>query len=97
MNPAIKEAAMFEPDQQLKTFGVTVVENLFITEYLQGAKGDHVKVYLSLLYHCQHSREEIGPEEMALSLDMTVAQIEAALRYWERRRLIERVSDDPPG
>ena len=88
---------MFEPDQQLKTFGVTVVENLFITEYLQGAKGDHVKVYLSLLYHCQHTREEIGPEEMALSLDMTAAQVEAALRYWERRRLIERVSDDPPG
>ena len=87
---------MFEPDQQLKTFGVTTVENLFITEYLQAAKGDHVKVYLSLLYHCQHTREDMGPEEMALSLDMTSAQVEASLRYWERRRLIERISSDPP-
>lgn len=87
---------MFEPDQQLKTFGVTTVENLFITEYLQAAKGDHVKVYLSLLYHCQHTREDMGPEEMALSLDMTTAQVEASLRYWERRRLIERISSEPP-
>lgn len=87
---------MFEADQQLKTFGVTVVENLFITEYLQGAKGDHIKVYLSLLYHCQHTREDIGLEELASGLDMSLTQVESALRYWERRRLIERLNDDPP-
>ena len=41
---------MFERDQQSKTFGVTVIENLFITEYLPSAKGDHVRVYLALLF-----------------------------------------------
>ena len=87
---------MFEPDQQLKTFGVTVLENLFITEYLPGAKGDHVKVYLTLLYHCQHTKEDIGLEDIAAQLDISVAQAEASLRYWERRRLIERIADNPP-
>lgn len=88
---------MFEPDEQLKTFGVTAVENLFITEYLRDARGEQVKVYLCLLYYCQHGgAAEMGPQDLAVRLDMTAAQVEAALRYWERRRLIERLSDDPP-
>lgn len=88
---------MFEADKQLKTFGVTVVENLFVTEYLRDAKGEHVKVYLCLLYCCQHGfAAQIGPQELAAMLDMRLGEVEAALRYWERRRLIERLSDDPP-
>lgn len=87
---------MFERDQQSKTFGVTVIENLFITEYLPSAKGDHVRVYLALLFHCQRNDENFGIEELATELGLTTSAIEASLRYWERRRLIERFSDSPP-
>jgi len=87
---------MFELDGQSKTFGVTVIENLFITEYLPNAKGDHVRVYLSLLYHCQRNNTDIGIEEIATELGMTASGVEASLRFWERRRLIERLSDNPP-
>ena len=87
---------MFELDNQSKTFGVTVIENLFITEYLPSAKGDHVRVYLCLLYHCQQSDKTFGIEELATELGMTAAAVEASLRFWERRRLIERFSDSPP-
>lgn len=87
---------MFEPDKQMTTFGVTVIENLFITEYLRAARGEYVKVYLFLMYRCQHpGGEDAGLEEIRDALDMELQDVESALRYWERRRLIERLSDEP--
>ena len=86
---------MFEFDGQHRVFGVTALENLFITEYMPGADGDYVKVYLSALYHCQQQDGSFGIPEMALELGLGEDRIEAALRYWERRRLLTRVSDNP--
>ncbi len=87
---------MFQRDDQCRVFGVTAVENLFLTEYMPGADGDHVKVYLSGLYHSQQADGSFGVREMAAELSLSEAQVEAAMRYWERRRLVARVSDQPP-
>ena len=87
---------MFEMDQEARLFGVTAVENRFLLDYLPAAKGDQVKVYLWGLYACAWKGPEYTLEEMAADLDMPKADIEAALRYWERRALVSRISDDPP-
>ena len=81
---------MFRPDDQVRLFGVTPVENLFITEYLPSADGDKVKVYLCGLYHSQAQDPGFGVKEMAAELGLEEGQVLSALRYWERRRLVER-------
>ena len=87
---------MFELDQEARSFGVTCVENRFLTDYLPAAKGDYVKVYLWGLYACAQKGPDYTLEEMAHELDLSVSDIEAALRYWERRALVSRISDNPP-
>lgn len=86
---------MFQADAQSRVLGITALENLFITEYMPQAKGDHVKVYLSALYHCQQRDEGLSLDDLSQELGLSTAEIEAALRYWERRRLLTRVSDNP--
>jgi DnaD/phage-associated family protein len=87
---------MFKPDDQARVFGVTPVENLFITEYLPYADGDKTKVYLCGLYHSRFPLGDYNVAQMAADLNMEEGQVLSALRYWERRRLVERVSDNPP-
>ncbi len=86
---------MFELDQQHRVFGVTTLENLFITEYMASAEGDYVKVYLCALYHMQQQDEGFGLSQLAQELGLAESRVEAGLRYWERRRLLSRVSDKP--
>lgn len=87
---------MFERDEGMLRFGVTSVENLFIQDYLPAARGDYVKVYLYVLYLSGQPQKEISLPEIAQELGMTQSDVEAALRYWERRRLIVRQADNPP-
>lgn len=87
---------MFQRTEQLRQFGVTAVENLFITEYLPAADGDKLKVYLYGLYQSQFAGENFGVPELAAVLSMEESAVLGALRYWERRRLVERVQDNPP-
>lgn len=87
---------MFIQDDSMLKFGVTPLDNIFILDYLPAAKGDYVKVYLYALFLSQHPKEEMSIAEMAQDLSMTESEVDGALRYWERRRLIARVSDNPP-
>ena len=87
---------MFQLDADAAAYGVTAIENRFIHDYLPSAKGDYVKVYLYGLYACRNKPADYSLEDMALELSLTAPEIEAALRYWERRALVSRVSDNPP-
>ena len=87
---------MFQKDGQAIYCGVTPLENLFITDYMQSAKGDYIKVYLLALYYSNLNYQNIGQEELAKELELPVSQVEAALRYWERRGIMARVSGNPP-
>lgn len=82
---------MFRNDETCRVFGVTPVENLFITRYLPDADGDFVKVYLYCLYLAQSGAEEIGVPGIASTLSMDAPAVERALRYWERRQVLTRV------
>lgn len=77
-------------------FDVTPVDNQFILEYLPGAKGDDVRVYLYGLMQCHHPQEDMSVERMARELGLTAEEVEAAYRRWERKGLVRRISDNPP-
>ena len=87
---------MFGFDERYAMFDITPVENQYILEYLPEAKGDYVKVYLYGLMRCYHPEEDMSLGRMSRELNMTEEDVTAAFRYWERRRLVRRVSDNPP-
>lgn len=87
---------MFELDPEARAYGVTAVENRFLADYLPAAKGDYVKVYLWGLYVCACKSADYSLADMADDIEMDQSEIEAALRYWERRGLVTHVSGDPP-
>lgn len=86
---------MFKQDESMRRYGVTAVENLFIQDYLPAARGDYVKVYLYILYLSASAPENMGLQDLAHELSMSVSDVEGALRYWERRHLLVRLSDEP--
>lgn len=87
---------MFRLDDQARIFGITAVENLFFTEYMPYADGDQIKVYLCALYHSQRGDADLDVKDIASELNLEESLVLAALRYWERRRLVERTQDKPP-
>lgn len=86
---------MFEMDRDALNYGVTAVENRFLLDYLPAAKGDFVKVYLWGLFACQSKGQDYTLEEMSQELFLSVSDIEAALRYWERRGLVSCLGSEP--
>ena len=86
----------FAFDEQFAMFDITPVENQFILEYLPGAKGDHVKVYLYGLLCCYHPQKETDIGSISRELGMTEDEVMLAFRYWERRGIVKRVQDHPP-
>ena len=48
---------MFHQDESMLRYGVTALDNLFLTDYLPSARGDYVKVYLYVLFLSNHPRE----------------------------------------
>lgn len=86
----------FAFDEQFAMFDITPVENQFILEYLPGAKGDYVKVYLYGLLCCYHPKSGKDLSDLCRELSMNEEEILSAFRYWERRGLIRRIQDRPP-
>ena len=86
----------FDFDERFALFDMTPVDNQFIRDYLPQAKGDAVRVYLYGLMRCYHPEEGMDEERMSHDLGMTAEEIRASFRYWERRGLVRRISDEPP-
>ena len=88
----------FETARSGLLWGATAVPNAFFCEYMPAAPENHVKVYLYGLM-CAHGGlpdDEGMLDEMAQTLHMDRDEVERAMRYWERCRLVERISDTPP-
>jgi len=88
----------FETARSGLLWGATAVPNAFFCEYMPAAPENHVKVYLYGLM-CAHGGlpdDEGLLDEMAQTLHMDREEVERAMRYWERCRLVERISDTPP-
>ena len=87
---------LFDFEERYALFDMTPVDNQFIQEFLPAARGDDVRVYLYGLMRCYHPEAEMSLEQMSRDLEMTEEGILKAYRYWERKGLVRRVSDDPP-
>ena len=61
----------FAFDEQFAMFDITPVENHFILEYLPGARGEYVKVYLYGLLYCYHPRKEMNISDISRELFMS--------------------------
>lgn len=67
---------------------VTCVPNVFIDELMADANGEFVKIYLYLL-RCINSAEPFSVSKMADKFDHTEKDIKRALKYWEKKHLLQ--------
>lgn len=88
----------FETARTGLMWDATSLPNAFICEYMPSAPEGYVKVYLYGLMLTHSGLAEDGDmlSEMSRALQMSQTEIEHALRYWERSRLVERIQDRPP-
>lgn len=74
----------------------TSVSNIFISEYVPGANGEFVKVYLYLLHLISLRSNNISISLLADTFNQTEADIMRALRYWDSLDVIS-LSFNGPG
>lgn len=83
----------FTNDYLIESF--TMVDNLFIREYMPYADEKQVKVYLYGLFLCNTESDADSFEEMAKTLDMTKEEIVDAFRFWSEQGLVRLISSSP--
>lgn len=71
----------------------TLVSNDFIDHYMPQANGSYVKVYLYLLRLLNSGSSNITLTMIADCLDETEKDIERALKYWEKQKLMQLTRD----
>ena len=74
----------------------TDVENIFINEYMPGAPGEYVKVYLYGLLYAQQGIS-MSHETLASQLRLTSDQVVSAWSYWESMGVVKRTFSAKPG
>jgi DnaD/phage-associated family protein len=72
----------------------TSVENIFINEFMTGAPGDYVKVYLLSLMYANCGREADNAE-IAKQLSLEEEDILKAWNYWEKHGIIRKKHKEP--
>lgn len=85
--------AKFSSDFLMETF--TLVDNLFINEYLPGCDEKQIKVYLFGLYLCNNPAKDNSLDALCARLDMTESEVIAAYTYFEDMGLVRVISREP--
>lgn len=65
------------------------IENIFLNEYMPGASGDHVKVYLFGLMYAQQN-EEMTHQTLARQLRISEEDVDRAWSYWSDMGVIKK-------
>lgn len=77
-----------------KDISATSVSNQFIDHYMTAANGEYVKIYLYLLRCMASSEDGFSLSDAADKFDHTEKDIQRALRYWEKMKLIRLEYDE---
>lgn len=85
--------ARFSSDFLVETF--TLVDNLFINEYLPFCDEKQIKVYLYGLYLCANPATDNSIDALCSRLDMKETEILSAYGYFEDMGLVQIVSREP--
>ena len=84
----------FSSDYLMESF--TLVDNLFMNEYLPYAEEGYSKVYLYGLYLCTNpSGRDNSLESFSKVLDMEEDKILSIFKYWQDEGLLEIISTNP--
>ena len=65
------------------------IENIFLNEYMPGAPGDHVKVYLFGFMYAQQG-EEMSHATLARQLRLSLEQVDQAWTYWSDMGVVKK-------
>lgn len=74
----------------------TDVENIFINEYMPGAPGEYVKVYLYGLLYAQQ-KNTMSHRTLAKQLGLSSDEVVSAWTYWEEAGLVKKKFKSEPG
>lgn len=74
--------------------GHTLVSDLFLDEYMPGANGEYVKVYLYLLRCLKSDVQDLSVSLIADKFERTESDINRALKYWEKMHLLKLEYDE---
>ncbi len=78
----------FEPTDV--DFGITSLENIFVSEYLPLANEIQLKVYITGIKMAQ-SRSYMSNEDLAKELNLSIEQVHSAWDFWEEKSLIKKI------
>ena len=70
---------------------IAVISGEFIKNYMPGANGEYIKVYLYLIYN---AKEELQLTDIACDVELTENDVKHALKYWLRHDLISIENPD---
>ena len=81
---------------KLSMEGYTVLDNMFLNEFLPQATGDDVRFYLYCLGLCNNPNiEDNSLDTICKVLSMTDLQAKESINYWQTLGLIQVVSQNP--
>ncbi len=83
----------FSSDFLMETF--TLVDNLFINEYLPECDEKQIKVYLYGLYLCSNPPKDNTIDTLCSALNMSEKEIHSAYKAFEDMGLVQVVSQEP--
>lgn len=72
----------------------TSVSNIFIDEYMPGANGEFIKIYLHLLRLVNTGCEDLSISKIADKFNMLETDVIRALNYWSDQHLLSLSFDD---
>lgn len=74
----------------------TLVDNIFINDFLPDAQGDDVRIYLYGLYNCNNKNFNDNTfEKFCTILNLDGARVKEAFDYWEKRGLVKIIATEP--
>lgn len=71
----------------------TFVSNVFLDFYMPSANGEFLKIYLYLQRHAARTKALLDFTSVADALNCTEADVQRALRYWEKAGVLELSTD----
>ena len=80
---------MFLLEKNKYDLGETSLENIFINDFMPGANGEFVKVYILGYKFARENREDITNEKLADYLGILESDVNRAWEYWQKMGIVE--------
>ncbi len=80
--------------KEIQNSNKTLIDNLFIANFMPTAPENAVKVYIYGLYLCQNPNE-ININAMAEDLNLTIKEVKDFYKYWEEYGLVSIITNEP--